>query len=119
MPKAKYTRAQKALLFEAYRRNDMALQRPTEAKLPLTLRWLGLGTRSAYRSVLDANLMVFHNGKNPPVRCMGWLVLTEEGVRALAELTPEFEAALKALKQDKSYQRSFISQYVLAGGILS
>jgi hypothetical protein len=107
--------AAKRLLYEAYRRNDMADAH--EASKPLRDRWLGLGTAAAYRPVLDEGLMVFHDGRTPPRGCMGWLVLTEEGERLFKLLSSEFEAALERLKRTTSYQNSVLSQFTLAGGI--
>jgi hypothetical protein len=115
----KLTMPQKRLLFEAYRRNDMAVESHADWQLkkPLDQRWLGLGSRAAYRSVLDAGLMVFHDGQNPPPRVSGWLVLTSWGVTALFECENEFKQALSDLKRNFDYQRSLRSQYNLAGEI--
>lgn len=104
----------KELLFEAYRRNDMADSQ--EKAKPLEKRWLGLGTAAAYRPVLDKGLMVFHNGKVPPKMCMGWLCLTPAGVVAMESCSSEFSEALEKLKKT-NYKRSYLSQYMLAGGL--
>jgi len=109
--------AVRRLLFEAYRRNRMADD--VENRKPLEQRWLGLGSKSAYRPVLEAGLMRFHDGENPPPRCMGWLVLTPEGVAAMKGLEDEFAEAMDRLEADPAYQRSIRANYLLAGGILS
>lgn len=105
----------KRLLFEAYRRNDMC--DPQERSKPLGIRWLGLGTKSAYEPVLKAGLMMFHNGKLPPKRCMGWLILTPEGEKVFKSMEKEFKKELDRLKEDFYYKNSYISQYSLAGGL--
>ena len=104
----------KSLLFEAYRRNDKVDAH--EKGKPLTQRWLGLGTAAAYRSAVDAGLMQFHDGYIPPPRCMGWLCLTDKGVKEMAKHAAEFQRVLHALKEDSDYQRSYIANYQLAGG---
>lgn len=93
------TQRMKALLFEAYRRNEMCLDTHEHSK-PMTQRWLGLGTEAAYRPVLDAGLMRFHDGRTPPKRCMGWLCLTEEGVEILKAHEAEFQEKLEQLRKD-------------------
>lgn len=107
----------RALLFEAYRRNNMA--DPHEQSKPLSQRWLGLGTRSAYKAALDGGYMRWHDGRQPADRCMGWLVLTDKGIKALEELSAEFKEDLDRLNRSTSYQKSVVSQYTLAGGIVS
>jgi hypothetical protein len=92
------------LLFEAYRRNDMGDAH--EMSKPLHQRWLGLGTKTTYAAALQAGVMTWINGREPPKRCKGWLVLTEKGVamfnaHAHAE---KFAAALKKLKKNPDYQ---------------
>ena len=87
-----------ALLFEAYRRNEMCDS--YEKARPLTQRWLGLGTEAAYRPMLATGLMRFHDGENPPRRCMGWLCLTDAGARAMKEQSRRFQHALADLKND-------------------
>jgi len=105
------------LLFEAYRRNRRADD--TENRKPLEQRWLGLGSKSAYRPVLEAGLMRFHDGKNPPPRCMGWLVLTPKGVTAMKALEAEFAEVMDRLEANPEYQRSIRANYMMAGGVLS
>mgnify|MGYP001568948645 CR=1 FL=1 len=104
----------KGLLFEAYRRNDMA--NSVEASKPLNRRWLGLGTAAAYRPAIKAGLMQFHDGLIPPARCMGWLCLTDLGIEQYQEYADEFQAALRSLK-GTTYSESYRAQYMLAGGI--
>ena len=106
----------KKLLFEAYRRNDMADKQ--ERNQPLSMRWLGLGTEAAYRQGINAGLFVFHDGRAPSARCMGWLCLTEKGIREMKENSEEFKRVLDKLKQG-DYSRSYASQYMMAGGITS
>lgn len=106
----------KSLLFEAYRRNHMA--DTWEQNKPLTKRWLGLGTYTAYKPILNAGLMRWHNGKQPPMRCMGWLCLTTAGASALQEYEKEFSTILAALKT-VGYDRTLKAQYTLAGGIVA
>ena len=106
----------KGLLFEAYRRNQMADN--VERSKPLTRRWLGLGTEAAYRPALRAGLMQFHDGEIPPPRCMGWLCLTTAGVAALKRIEPECQRALASLNADAGYQSSYVAHYQLAGGLV-
>lgn len=105
---------QKSLLFEAMRRDAMADNH--EKSKPLNKRWLGLGTASVYRPVLEAGLMAWHDGRPPAKRCMGWLVLTDAGVTALWDNRAELDPALTRLQADPNYQRSYLSSYSLAGG---
>ena len=112
----KYGKTVTALLFEAFRRNDMADEH--EKSKPIHLRWLGLGTAAAYRPVIKAGLMAFHDGRIPPRGCMGWLCLTEKGIATLEENRKEFEESLKKLKATTSYQNSFMAHYMLAGGFV-
>jgi len=90
------------LLFEAYRRLDMADHH--ESQKPLLRRWLGLGTAAAYRPAINAGFMVFHDGQTPPARCMGWLCLTEKGIAELRRLQPEFARVMKDLKVGGEYR---------------
>ena len=78
-------------MFEAYRRAHMGDS--WEKAKPLGQKWIGLGTRSAYKEALDGGYMVFHDGKTP--ECMGWLVLTPKGVDLYCQLAPEFKEAVK------------------------
>ena len=105
----------KQLLFEAYRRNQMAGS--LELSEPLARRWLGLGTEAAYRPVLKAGLMQFHDGQVPPPRCMGWLCLTTEGIAVLTDFELEFQTKLASLNANPRYQSSYVAHYQLAGGI--
>ena len=105
----------KGLLFEAYRRNDIADTH--EKSKPLSQRWLGLGTEAAYRPAIQAGLMQWHDGRTPPPRCSGWLVLTEAGITAMTDHAEEFSRCLSRLKQDSDYQRSYRASFMLAGGI--
>lgn len=111
----KLSTSQKSFLFEAYRRNQMADKH--ERSKPLGARWLGLGTAAAYRPMLHAGLMEFHDLRHPPQRCMGWLVLTNLGIRALRQCTPEFKEVYARLAADPRYQSSYLSHYQLVGGI--
>lgn len=104
----------KALLFEAFRRNAMADEH--ERSKTIEYRWLGLGTAAAYRPVTDAGLMAFHHGRNPPARCMGWLVLTPAGVKAMRKLKTEFQERLDYMNS-QGYQKSYLAHYSLMGGI--
>lgn len=85
----------KGLLFEAYRRNNMADH--FEKTKRLSQRWLGLGTAAAYRPVIQAGLMRFYNGRTPPPRCMGWLCLTEQGIKKMQEHEEEFKGFINFL----------------------
>ena len=52
--------------------------------------WVGLGTEAYYRPAIDAGLMVFHDGRNPPKRCSGWLVLTEAGQKVVLSMLAHY-----------------------------
>ena len=106
------TKLIKSLLFEAYRRNDMI----GAARRPLSTRWLGLGTAAAYRPVLNAALMRFHDGETPPRGCMGWLCLTEAGIAEMDKHEEEFRGILDRLKSSDDYRHSLVANYTLAGG---
>ena len=108
----------KELLIEALRRNEMFVRNNDRHELlkPMYRRWLGLGTLSAYKAALDEGLMQWHNGTVPYPRTQGWLTLTPKGVRALRQVKPEFEWRL-ADANAAGYQRTFHSQYQLAGGL--
>jgi hypothetical protein len=99
------------LLFEAYRRHEMTLSSFDLAK-PLGQRWLGLGTLAAYRPIIDAGLMTWHDGRTPPPRCMGWLVLTPNGIAAMEEHKEEFAKALERIRS----QYAGLGNYMLAYG---
>jgi hypothetical protein len=105
----------KSLLFEAYRRNDIADSH--ERSKPMTKRWLGLGTKSAYAPAIKAGIMVFHDGKEPGDRIMGWLCLTDKGLAAYRQLEGEFAEHLKFLKNETAYPRTVFSRFSLAGGL--
>ena len=105
----------KGLLFEAYRRNDMADD--YERSKPLERRWLGLGTAAVYRPVINEGYKCFHDGKTPPPLCMGWLILTPKGVKALQRLEAEFSDELNTLKKHTDYSASILGNYTLAGGL--
>lgn len=107
--------AVKRLLFEAYRRNEMACS--LELSKPLNKRWLGLGTEAAYRPAIKEGLMTWFDGKVPPVRCMGWLVLTTKGIATIHSLDAEFSKRMKELNDMEEYKNSWRSQYQLAGGM--
>ena len=62
------------LMIEALRRYCMF--HPGE---PLHQAWIGLGTEADYRPAIKDELMKWHDNKQPPPRCAGWLVLTEKG----------------------------------------
>lgn len=105
----------KSLLFEAYRRNEMADAH--ERSKPLTMRWLGLGTAAAYRPVLKTGEMAFFDGRIPETRCMGWLVLTDKGIKAMHEHSKEFATVIDDLHKKTSYDHSYLANYMLAGGV--
>lgn len=60
---------------------------------PIQNCWLGLGTESFYRDAITDGLMTWHDGKTPPRRCAGWLVLTKKGesvfMQMLADIANE------------------------------
>ncbi len=114
MNKKELNNRQIFLLFEAYRRNQMADDH--EKSKPLAQRWLGLGTVSAYRPALDSGLMTFHNGKRPPSRCMRWLVLTDYGIAEMKKRESEFKSILTKMK-NAGYDKTLHSQYMLVGGL--
>jgi len=99
----------KQLLFEAYRRSDMADS--LEKSKPISQRWLGLGTYTTYSPAIKEGFMRFHH--IPPKRCMGWLVLTEKGITALIDLIPEFHEKLEKLKKNPDYKDSKVAYYSL------
>lgn len=104
----------KKLLFEAYRRNQMCDD--FEKGKPLEKRWLGLGTEAAYRPALEQGLMAFHDGRVPPKRCMGWLVLTQEGIKAMEKLEEEFKTVLDDMVRS-GYLDTLLANYQMLGGI--
>lgn len=53
---------------------------------PIRTAWLGLGTESFYRDAINDGLMTWHDGKTPPRRCSGWLVLTEKGEKIFLQM---------------------------------
>jgi hypothetical protein len=110
----KISRCIKTLLFEAYRRNQMR-DSDMNNSIPLTERWLGLGT--ADKPMLETGLMQFFDGITPPRRCMGWLVLTEAGVTEMQKLQSKFAAAYEILQASPNYKRSIQANYTLASGI--
>jgi hypothetical protein len=114
---SKHSSAVLSLLFEAYRRKDMLTHEPNWQDRPLEHWWLGLGTAAAYRPVLTAGLMRFHDGRTPGPRCMGWLCLTPEGIAVLEEYEARFAARLAEIKRDPRYQRSIVGNYQIAGGL--
>jgi len=74
----------KSLLGEALRR--YCLHHAGES---LSTAWVGLGTEAQYRPAVDAGLMTWHDGKLPPKRCMGWLVLTKKGEQEILRMMAE------------------------------
>jgi len=105
------------LLFEAYRRNEQAkAKNDDKIHQPIENRWLGLGTAAAYREGIDAGLFVFHDGRTPPPRCMGWLVLTKAGITAMNSMEDEFKEILKRMKA-RGYDSTLHANYMLAGGL--
>jgi hypothetical protein len=105
----------RALLLEAYRRNEMADAH--EKAKPILDRWLGLGTAAAYRPALEAGLMRFH-GCTPPPRCMGWLCLTQTGLDAMQSQQKDFSERLAYRKQKAANSRQgYLDSYQLAGGL--
>ena len=111
----KLKRVQKFLLFEAYRRNQ--IPDTHEQAKPLGLRWLGLGTASAYREVLDAGLMTWA-ASVPQKRCMGWLRLTEKGIEVFKDHEAEFKEIMDRMN-NSGYQKTLHAQYHMAGGIVT
>ena len=105
-----------SLLFEAFRRNEMANTDPHWEGEAVTRRWLGLGIEAAYRPAIEAGLFMFHDGRTPPPRCMGWLCLTEAGAKAMQEHEAEFRDALEDMKRC-GYEDNVYAHYTLAGGI--
>jgi len=103
----------KRLLFEAYRRSEMVDSH--ENREDLKNRWLGLGTEAAYRPGIEAGYFVFHDGRTPPRACMGWLVLTDKGIKAMTQLKNEFKMHLKEMKK-AGYDKTLRANYSLAGG---
>ena len=103
----------KQLLFEAYRRNDMADSH--EKQKDLKNSWLGLGTEAAYRPGIEAKYFIFHKGHTPPRGCMGWLTLTDKGVKAMMELENEFKTYLEEIKKE-GYEKTLQAHYMIAGG---
>ena len=87
-----------------------------ERAKPLNKRWLGLGTYSAYKSAVDAGYMAWHDGEKPPPRCMGWLVLTDAGIKAMKSCEVEFKATLDIM-MERGYARTLSACYMLAGGL--
>ncbi len=83
----------------------------------ITQRWIGLGTSAAYRPALNEGLMVFHDGRTPPVRCMGWLVLTEKGAALLEEHGSMFQEILDKLNKIPEYRHSYVANFQLTGGL--
>src|SRR5512133_941492 len=110
----KITKRQTALLFEAYRRNDMieSGHDAVEQRKPLVGRWLGLGTEPAYRPVLDAGLMTWACGV-PAKRCMGWLKLTDKGAATMKEREQDFRETMNQLKGNPRYTKSAHANYML------
>lgn len=49
----------------------------------LSRAWLGLGTEADYRQGINDGYFTWHDGRVPPKRCMGWLVLTEKGQKVI------------------------------------
>lgn len=96
------------LMREAIRRDEIADSH--ERSKPLHLRWLGLGTAAAYRPVTEAGLMRWVNGPPSP-RCMGWLHLTDEGVKVFKEL--------KKFVKLGNHETEFPLNYMLFGGLVS
>ena len=105
----------KELLFEAYRRNQMGDS--FESQKPLERRWLGLGTKSAYRPALEGGYMRFWNGVEPTPRCMGWLVLTEKGITAMQKHESEFKRRLADMRA-RGYDNTTMANFMLAGGFV-
>ena len=103
------------LLGEAYRRLDMADSH--ERSKPLIDRWVGLGTETIYRPVLEAGLMHWHDGQTPPKRCMGWLCLTQDGITLMWDRRHKLKGGLKLLKSNTGYNSSLVANYQLAGGL--
>ena len=104
-----------SLLFEAYRRNDMADS--YEKAKPMNKRWLGLGTEAAYRPAIKAGLMRFFDRRTPPPRCMGWLVLTDDGIKVYESLEEGFSEVMEDIKQNTNYSKSYTANYILMGGL--
>ena len=98
------------LFFEAHRRLKTA--DGYECSKPILERWIGLGTEAAYHPALQEGLMVFHDKQNPPPRCMGWLCLTESGLKILRKVQREHKEHLDCLCDPKRFE----NQYMLLGG---
>ena len=87
-----------------------------EKSKPLDQRWLGLGSLSAYKPAIEDGLMTWHDGRVPPQRCMGWLVLTKKGIATLRDHESEFKDVLNAMKIN-GYGRTLYAHYMLMGGV--
>lgn len=110
------TTAQKRLLFEAFRRGT--LFDAIEKSKPITQQWRGLGTTSTYRSVINAGLMKFYNGRTPACGCKGWLVLTQAGVEAMESFREEFQRQMDYLLTQTNYANSLSAKFFLAGAVV-
>ena len=55
--------------------------------------------------------MQFWDGKIPPPRCMGWLVLTEKGVEKLKEFENRLHAPVDTILLGKKKTIEFISYW--------
>lgn len=112
-----FSKKVKVLLFEAYRRNELFAKHDSwENSKPLEKRWLGLGTEAAYKPGLKAGLFVFFDGETPPIRCQGWLCLTESGIKEMRKHESEFKETLESALKD-GYGKTIHANYQLAGGL--
>ena len=110
----KLTRPLKRILFEAYRRSK--LFNNSKRSKSILQQWLGLGSKSAYKSALNAGLMRWWNDKLPPKYCTGWLCLTEKGLGAMQSCEEEFE---KTLTKATIYKGSYQERFALMGTLRS
>lgn len=110
----KLTRPLKRILLEAYRRSKMFS--PHERSKPILQQWLGLGSKSAYKSALNAEVMRWWDGKPPFKYCTGWLCLTKKGLEAMQQCEKEFK---EIIDNAKRYKESYQERYMLMGTLKS
>ena len=76
-----------------------------------------MGTYSIYRNGIKKGYFQFHDGKIPPKRCMGWIVLTEKGAEIYTELLKEHQSKWDYAIESYKIRNPITSQYQLAGGL--
>jgi len=105
----------RGFMLEAHRRIEIGDD--AERGLPLTRKWVGLGTAAAYKPMVEAGYMTFHDGKIPPPRCMGWLVFTETGAAKYQELLPDLQRAYAEFQKAIKGGNGYLWEYSLFGGL--